>query len=336
MLHKKEIRALRLLVVVAVVFAAVSQFGRNTARGQTPVLRGVYNALSGAMSPIWVAQDAALFAKHGVSVRLDYLAATSAVQSMIGGSDDVGLVGSQGIDSKLEGADMTYIASAIQTFVFHLYGQSEIGSVTDLRGKVLGVTQPASSTDYCARIILSQSGLVPDKDVKILYAGSGPALLAALKAGHAAAGIISAPTTIQAKASGLKPILNITDLKIPFLFVGLLTSSKEIREKSDALSRFLRGYIEAIAVIRKDKETTLRSLAKYLKTDNKEVLESVYEEYRDVFPRVPLVTAAEIKAVLDVEKSPKAKQARPEEFFDNSLVQKIQSSGFIDSLYSKP
>ncbi len=328
-------RFMATLTITTWVFIAAA-LPWNAAQAQTPVLRGVYNALSGAMSPMWVAQDAGLFGKYGVTVQISYLAATSAVQSMIGGSDDVGLVGSQGIDSKLEGADMTYVASGIQTFVFHLYGQSEIASVADLKGKVLGVTQPASSTDYVGRILLNQSALVPDKDVKILYAGSGPALLAALKSGHAAAGIISAPTTIQARASGLKPILNITKLKIPFLFVGLLTSSKAIREKSDALMRFLRAYIEAISVIRKDKEISMRAMAKYLKTENREILESVYEEYRDVFPKVPLVTSAEVKAVLDVEKSPKARQARPEDFFDNSLVQKLQSSGFIDSLYSKP
>ena len=72
-----------------------------------------------------------------------------------------------------------------------------------------------------------------------------------------------------------------------------------------------------------------------MKTDDYNVLEAVYEEYKDVFPQVPLMTAAEVKGVLDVAKSLRAKQTRPEEFFDNSLVQKIQSSGFTDSLYGK-
>ena len=44
------------------------------------------------------------------------------------------------------------------------------------------------------------------------------------------------------------------------------------------------------------------------------------------------MTAAEVKAVLDVAKSPKAKQMKPEEFFDNSIVQKIQASGFIEQV----
>ena len=90
-----------------------------------------------------------------------------------------------------------------------------------------------------------------------------------------------------------------------------------------------------MTVIRMDKETTTRALGKYLKTSDREVLESVYEEYRDVFPQVPLMTAAEVKAVLEVAKSPKAKQMKPEEFFDNALVQKIQASGFIDAVNGK-
>jgi ABC-type nitrate/sulfonate/bicarbonate transport system substrate-binding protein len=52
-----------------------------------------------------VGQDAGLFTKHGVDVDLKYLAATSAVQAMVGGGEQLGLVGNQGIDAKLEGAD---------------------------------------------------------------------------------------------------------------------------------------------------------------------------------------------------------------------------------------
>ncbi|MBI2088619.1 MAG: ABC transporter substrate-binding protein [Deltaproteobacteria bacterium] len=196
-------------------------------------------------------------------------------------------------------------------------------------------TQAAASTDYATRILLMRSGLVPDKDVKIMYAGTMPALLSAVKSGNAAAGIMSAPTTIQAKAAGLKQIVNITNLRIPFLFVGLLANRKAARENSEAVTRFVRAHIEAISVIRKDKESTIRAFGKYLKTDNRQILESVYEEYVDVFPKVPLMTAAEVKAVLDVARNPRAKQMRPEEFFDNSFVQKIEASGFIDSLYAK-
>jgi ABC-type nitrate/sulfonate/bicarbonate transport system substrate-binding protein len=185
------------------------------------------------------------------------------------------------------------------------------------------------------RIVLKRNGLEPDKDVKILYAQDIAAVFTSVSNGNASAGIMSAPTSLKAKAAGLKPILNITELRIPFLFTGMLSSPKIMREKNEALTRFLRGYIEAMAVIRRDKETTMKSMGKFLKTNDREVLESVYDDYKDVFPQIPLMTAAEVKAVLDVAKSPRAKQMKPEEFFDNSLVQKIQASGFIDAVNGK-
>ena len=307
----------------------------RAASAQEMNFRAVYNALSGVMAPIWVAQDGGLFTKHGVSVDLKYLAATTAVQGMVGGGEEVGLVGNQGIDAKLEGADLIYVASGLPTFVFQVYGRPEIKSMADLKGKVVAVTQPAASTDYAMRIVLKRNGLEPDKDVRILYAQDINGVFTNVNAGNAAAGIMSAPTSLKAQAVGLKPIVNVTELKIPFLFTAMLSSPKVMREKNEALTRFLRGYIEAMAVIRKDKETTIKSMGKYLKTTDREVLESVYDDYKDVFPQVPLMTSAEVKAVLDVAKSPKAKQMKPEEFYDNSLVQKIQASGFIDAVNGK-
>ena len=72
-------------------------------------------------------------------------------------------------------------------------------------------------------------------------------------------------------------------------------------------------------------------MGRFLKSTDREVLESVYDEYRDVFPVTPLMTAAEVQAVLDVSKSPKAKSMKPQEFFDNSIVQKIHGGGFYRS-----
>ncbi len=317
--------------MLIIVLAAAMLIAR-AASAQEMSLRAVYNAVSGVMAPIWVGQEGGLFTKHGVNVDLKYLAATTAVQGMVGGGEEVGLVGNQGIDAKLEGADLIYVASGLPTFVFQVYGRPEIKSMADLKGKVVAVTQPSASTDYAMRIVLKRNGLEPDKDVKILYAQDIAAVFTSVSNGNASAGIMSAPTSLKAKAAGLKPILNITELRIPFLFTGMLSSPKIMREKNEALTRFLRGYIEAMAVIRRDKETTMKSMGKFLKTNDREVLESVYDDYKDVFPQVPLMTTAEVKAVLDVAKSPRAKQMKPEEFFDNSLVQKIQAAGFIDSV----
>ena len=312
-------------------------FEYQLSAAEAPSLRGVYNALGGTMSPAWVAQDLGLFTKHGLQHSLNYLAATTAIQAIVGGTEEIGLVGNQGIDVALEGADTVYIASTAPRFIFHLYGDPAIKTVADLKGKVLAVTQPAASTDYASRMLLRRYGLVPDKDVKILYAdaGSSPAVLTTLKSGNAAAGLMSAPITFQAQELGLKHILNVTELNIPFIFVAVVTTRKVIQQKPDAVSRYLRGYVEAISIIHRDKETAIKVMAKYMKTDNRQALEAVYDEHAPVFQRLPLMTKEEVQAVLEVAKNPKAAQTKPEEFFDNSFLQKLDASGFINSLYTR-
>lgn len=307
----------------------------RAAAAQDLTLRAVYNALSGVMAPLWVAADAGLFTKHGVTVDVKYLAATSAVQAMVGGGEEVGFVGNQGIDAKIEGADLIYIASGLPTFVFQLYSRPEIKTIADLKGKVIAVTQPAASTDYATRMLLRRNGLDPDKDVKILYAQDSINVINTVLTGNAAAGINSHPNALKLKAAGMRTLVDITELKIPFLFTGMLSSPKVVRDKNEALTRYLRAYIEAMALIRRDKEITIKSIGRFLKSTDREALESTYEEYKNVFPTTPLMTAAEVQAVLDVAKSPKAKSMKPQEFFDNSIVQRIQASGFIDQVNKK-
>jgi len=318
------------MIVAAGLFAA-----HHAAAAEAPSLRVVYNALGGSMAPVWVAHEMGLFAKHGLKHHLNYMAATTGAQALATGSEEIGLVGNQAIDLALEGADTLYVASTVPRFIFQLYGDPSIKSVEDLKGKVVAATQPAASTDYAIRMVLRRFGIAPDKDVKITYAGSMPALLTLLKSGHAVAGLMSVPTIFQAQELGLKPILNVTELNIPFVFVAVATTRKTIQQKPDAVLRFLRAYTEAIAVIRRDKETALKAMGTFLKTDNRQALDGIYDEYGGVFPRVPVMTREAVKAVLDVAKSPRAQQVRPEDFYDNSFLQKIEASGWINSLYSR-
>jgi len=266
---------------------------------------------------------------------LNYLAATTSVQAIVAGSEEIGMVGNQCIDVALEGADTIYVASAVSRFIFHLYGDPSIKSVPELKGKTIAATQASASTDYASRMLLRRFGLVPDKDVKILFTGSMPALVTTLKSGNAQAGLMSAPTTFQAQELGLRPIINVTELNIPFVFVGVCTTRKIIQQKPDAITRFLRAYIEALAILRQDKETAFKAMGKFLKTDNRQVLEGIYDDYGSAYQRVPLMTKQEVQAVLEVVKSPRGVQAKPEDFYDNSFVQKIEASGFINSLYAR-
>ena len=211
-------RALTLAALLSLLLPASGTFSA----AEAPSMRIVYNALGGSMAPLWVGQELGLFAKHGLQHSLNYLAATTSVQAIVAGSEDIGMVGNQCIDVALEGADTIYVASTVNRFIFHLYGDPAIKIVQRSERQNSSrppkpppppITPPAWS---CAVTVW-----YPDKDVKILYAGSMPALVTTLKSGNAAAGLMSAPTTFQAQELGMKPILNVTELNIPFIFVGV-------------------------------------------------------------------------------------------------------------------
>jgi hypothetical protein len=85
----------------------------------------------------------------------------------------------------------------------------------------------------------------------------------------------------------------------------------------------------------RDKETTLKIMGKRMKMDNRKWVEAVYDDISGVLQRAPYMTAPEVRAVLEVVKSPKGIQAKPEAFYENSFLQKLEESGFINSLYSR-
>src|SRR5262245_58506505 len=122
-------------LALAALFAAQFAIAARLSAGEAAALRGVHNSLGGTMTPVFLAQDLCLFGKHGLQHSLPYIAATTAIQALAAGSEEIGLVGNQCVDVALEGADLVYIANTASRFIFQLYGDPALKSVTDLKGK---------------------------------------------------------------------------------------------------------------------------------------------------------------------------------------------------------
>jgi hypothetical protein len=270
---------------------------------------------------VWVSQELGLFAS--MVCTSSQSGGDPPVRTNVGSERSPG--GQSGRRCALEGADTFASPAPCRALSF-----SAAIRRSSVNGSKAKVSPQRPATSYATRMVFAASAA--DKDVKFRRAMPASSML---KSGNAVAGLMSVPTTFQARELGLKPILNVTDLNIPFVFVGVATTRKVLQQKPDAITRFLRAYTESIAIIRRDKETALKAMGKFLKTDNRVALEGIYEEYGNAFQRVPLMTKEAVQAVLDVAKSPKAQQMKPEDFFDNSFLQKLDDSGFINSLYAR-
>ncbi len=97
----------------------------------------------------------------------------------------------------------------------------------------------------------------------------------------------------------------------------------------------MKAYVEAIAVMKKDKAATKAVIGKYTKTTDDAVLEESYNSFIKILPQAPAPTLQAIQVGLDQAAldNPKAKDADPNNFFDASWVNELDKSGFIAGLY---
>jgi hypothetical protein len=85
------------------------------------------------------------------------------------------------------------------------------------------------------------------------------------------------------------------------------------------------------------KEEAKAIFAKYTKIKDPGMLEGSLAYGYDFIEKVPLVKPAGFQVTLDdvAKKNSNAKAAKPEQFFDNSLVQELIDEGFFTKLWGK-
>jgi ABC-type nitrate/sulfonate/bicarbonate transport system substrate-binding protein len=161
-------------------------------------------------------------------------------------------------------------------------------------------------------------------------------MVPALHGNRIQAGIFSYPAITQALKLGHRVLLDVASLGVPYAFTGMTTRGRLTKEDPDLVRRYMMAQTEAIARAKQDKSLALKVMAKYLRTANPAALADAYEiDIQKYMLRVPLTRAEAMRSVLDdlAGRIPKAKDADPKRFFDDSFVRQMQASGFIDALY---
>jgi ABC-type nitrate/sulfonate/bicarbonate transport system substrate-binding protein len=318
-----------LLALIVAIGAPVT-----TARSAELIpLRATYASVGGAFAPLWIAQDKGVFNKYGLAVDLRYMLSATGTQALLSGSVDIVNPATELIEAGLGGARVAFIIGILNRAVLSVYGKPDIRQFSELRGKILGVTLPGSTTDLTARILLQQAGMVAGKDVQVTHLQGMPDLITALNQGRIDAGIVSAPTTLKARQAGLKELVDVTARNIPMIHAGLATTRDFIKSNPDKVRRYVQAYVEANKIARTDPETTKQIIGKYTKTENREDLDETYNTYAKAWEEAPYVSVAAMQTVLNFSINPAGKTAKPEQFIDNSFVAELDKSGFIKNLY---
>jgi NitT/TauT family transport system substrate-binding protein len=240
-------------------------------------------------------------------------------------------------DVGLQGGDLVAIGAIINSVAFYVMAPPEIKSVGDLRGKPVGVSRFGASTDFGMRMLLKKYNLEPVSDVPIMQIGGMPELAAALSKKAIFAAPMSYPMGYVAQQAGMKVIANLAKENIPFVHVGLTTTRRFLRNNRSQAKAFLKAYGKAVHFMHTRKEDFKKILARYTKIKDPGMLEGSVQYAYDFVEKVPSVKREAFQVTLDEigKKNPKAKQARPEQFYDNSLVQELIDEGFFKRLWGQ-
>jgi ABC-type nitrate/sulfonate/bicarbonate transport system substrate-binding protein len=289
------------------------------------------------MLPFWVAAEQGLFRRHGLDVTLVNLPPSTATQALQSGSVPVAATGGSTVTAYVGGAtDLVYVAGVSNKAPYRVVARPEITRMEDLRGKAIAVTRAGTVTDFGARTALLRYGLRPELDVGMVQAGGVVESLATVQSGNAAAALMSPPFDVAARKQGLHELLDLPSLGVEFLMNGLAVQREYLAPNEAVLLRFMRGYLEGLARLKRDRAFTKQVLGKYTGTEDDEALESAYEAFgQRYFARVPYPTVGQLQTVIDfvAEREPSARDLRPESLFDDRFVRALDQEGFVDRLY---
>jgi ABC-type nitrate/sulfonate/bicarbonate transport system substrate-binding protein len=301
-------------------------------------LRVAYPAPAGAFLPLWSAQDAGIFKKHGLSVEVIAVgSSTRGVAAIVSGYLDIlAGGGSSGVTSQLQGyTDMALFGNIIQTFLFSVMTQQSITDASQLRGKRMGVTRFGGTLDFAARYYLKRHGLEAGKDVSFLQIGAMPDIAVAIASGAIESGVVGVPQNLLAKKQGLRELADLSEIGARYALAAFLAKRSFLAENHETMVRFMKALVEGIHYVRTRPKEGMEILKRYTRIDAPDIIKPTYDLHVKLFPKVPEIYPEDLKLVLEevALTNPKAKGANPASFIDGRAAKDVIASGFVEQLY---
>lgn len=299
-----------------------------------------YSSVDASNSIWYVAADGGFYRKHGLNVELIYIpTTTTTVASLLAGDVKIGNASGGAVASAaVGGASLVVVGCYLNTLPYELVVHESIRSAEQLKGKSIGISRIGSASDVAARVLIRGLGLEPDRDVPILQVGGSTERAAAFRTGRIA-GFPSPPGIIHlAKGMPHRVLISTADFqkRFEFPFICATTTRSYLASQRETVKKVLAALIEATHFFKTRKEESKRIVAKYSRQNNEAYLESSYQAMVKLYERLPYVTREGMEAQLRDALARKPGAAfRLGDLVDDSLVQELEKSGFIDRVYGR-
>jgi len=282
-------------------------------------------APAGTYTPLLVARDGGYFKKHGLDVNIIVVSASVATQGLISGKIDIYEGGTAAIAGHLAGADIIYAAANVDKSNLMLIGQKGITTVEGLKGKGVSTTSPGAFGEIAMRKTAKEHGMQVGTDVKMLFHPTPAAALTTFLTQPDAAGglIITPPENIDAVDRGYPVIVDYLKEGLRLIGPGVSLTRDFYTKNPNTVKAYLESYLDGLKRSLDDPAYAKQLDGKYNKTTNQKLIDGDYQTGLQVWNKDMTINPAAIQVVLDATDDPKAKTAKPSEFYDNTLIQQV-------------
>ncbi|HEX2929037.1 MAG TPA: ABC transporter substrate-binding protein [Candidatus Binatia bacterium] len=317
---------------IAVLFVFLPLFVAVIAKAQT--LKIPYVSISGFQAPLYLGERAGLFKKNQLDAQLIYMPGGSLiVQTLL--SNEVGvasLAPPSAVAAWVKGAELALVAGGIERALNVLMVNPKIKRVEDLKGKRVAISRFGSLSDVSLRDALAFYNLRPNQDVLVAQMGGLGERMVALTSGTVDGAILNVDQVFQAEKLGFQVLIDLRKLPLTYSTQGIVVSKDFLRTQRSTVKRFLKVYIEGIKIFKTDKEFSMETLGRYIKTTDREILSKTYDVYREAWESVPLVRREGIQQALDSIPETKGAKVNLDNLIDNSLIHELEKEGFLKEL----
>jgi len=320
------------LIAALLALLIFSSSGLGSAGAQATKLVVAYSSPAATFSPGWIAKREGLFAKHSLDVEMVLMQGPSTyMPALASGNIQVMYGGGTAISRAIGigGFDLVVLAIETRYIPLRMMVNPSIRNPLDLKGKKLGVGR-AGLDEYGALLYLDKFGLVPGKDVQMVYlAGGTQTRTSAMKQGLVDGVTVNPPNEYDLEKAGYRELANFLDFKMPYAGVPQ-TVTKSFRDRNRrALEDYITAIVEAMHIFRTHREIAFKAIIEATRQKDPVILERTYDSYLkqyDAINGLPFPWQAGIEGMITGfherfnPQGIKNRDARP--FLDSSFVQK--------------
>src|SRR5262249_34829921 len=143
------------------------------------------------------------------------------------------------------------------------------------------------------------------------------------------------PQTTRAKKLGMRELFDLNTLGVELQQTCVTVTTKYVRDRRPVVKGFLQAYAEGLHRFITDRDFSIRVMKKYLRIDDKDILDDAYMFYKKKLKKIPSQTIKAIKFIIEemADRTPKERKATPEIFVDLWVQQELKKRGFFPRLW---